>query len=113
MFAKGKKHLNSDKKIKKARKPGNNCKYNYKCFERVTEKDRACILKKFNEIGDKILQDTYLSGLILVFSVSRVQTKDGSGHSRTVSNKYSFIKPFSFLFLYLFCILLLFTGAPW
>ncbi|CAH1112326.1 unnamed protein product [Psylliodes chrysocephalus] len=75
--------------MKEARKTGNDCKFKYKYFERVTEEDRACIFKKFNEIGDKILQDTYLSGLISVFPVSRVRTKDGSGHSRTVSNKYT------------------------
>ncbi|CAH1111630.1 unnamed protein product [Psylliodes chrysocephalus] len=71
MLAKGEKHLNSVKKIKEAQKIMNDCKCKFKCFERVTEEDRACILKKFNEIGDKILQDTYLSGLISVFPVSK------------------------------------------
>ncbi|CAH1110036.1 unnamed protein product [Psylliodes chrysocephalus] len=75
--------------MKEARKTGNDCKCKYKCFERVTEEDRVCILKKFNEINDKILRDTYLSGLNSLFPVSRVRTKDGSCHSRTVRNKYT------------------------
>lgn len=89
MLATGKKHLNTCNKLIGPRVVGNNCKCKLKCFEKFNEQERSRILRRFNKIGDKRMQDTYLCGLISTTDVIRKRPKTGNGRQRSVSHKYT------------------------
>lgn len=65
LLAEGKEHMSSRNKLNPKRTTGNDCHCKYKCFEKVSEEQRATILQNFNELGDKYKQDIYLTGLII------------------------------------------------
>ena len=51
---------------------GTDCKCTrFKYFKIVIENDRACLLAKFNSMSTKDLQDSFLTGLITVYDVTR------------------------------------------
>lgn len=64
LLATGKKHVNTRNKMVGPRVVGKDCKCKFKCFQKFNEQERTHVLSKFNEIGGKEMQDTYLCGLI-------------------------------------------------
>lgn len=99
-LARGEEHIDSTGKLKRPRTTGNDCLCKMKCFEKFNLEDRTRVLEKFNEIGDKHLQDTYLCGLITTSTIKRRRPKasTSSHRSRNVSHKY--MVSFKFFFLY-------------
>lgn len=91
LLATGKRHLNNANKIVGPRVVGEDCKCKYKCFEKFDEQERKRILSNFNKIGEKVMQDTYLCGLISSSAVVRNRLKTGNGRKRNVSHKYKVI----------------------
>ena len=54
-----------------AHKPGPSCKCRRKCYEMVSERERAIILKQFNGLANQEIQDAYFFGLISSTEVKR------------------------------------------
>ena len=91
-IAQGKSYVNWKGKEIEARKTGPDCKCKFKCFEKVTEESRAVILSKFNNLGERNIQNPYLGGLITTKNVQRPRAKTGQGKNRSCAHAYS-IKP--------------------
>lgn len=71
LLATGKRHVNTANKIVGPRVVGEDCRCKFKCFEKCDEQQRTQVLRQFNAIGEKIRQDTYLSGLISSLEIKR------------------------------------------
>lgn len=76
------------KKIVKKRVTGPPCKCNLKCFNNVTDKQRLILLNIFNEIGNKDMQDTFLSGLIEIKDIIRRRPITNEKPNRSVACSY-------------------------
>lgn len=87
-IAEGKMYTNWKGVQKGPRSTGTNCNCRYKCFQNVDEETRNTILEKFNKIGDRNLQNTYLGGLIQTTSIQRVRKKTNERPGRTCSHMY-------------------------
>lgn len=98
MLATGQKHLNTSNKMIGPRVVGADCKCKFKCFEKVDEQERELVLQKFNEIGEKVMQDTYLVGLISTSEVTRRRPKSEQGRQRNVSHQYR-VSYYQFIYL--------------
>ena len=63
-----------------ARKPGSSCKCRRKCYEMVSERERAIILKQFNGLANQEIQDAYMFGLISSTEVKKRKKKGTDIH---------------------------------
>lgn len=71
------------------RKVGPDCRCKkFKCFDKISEEKRNIILQKFNKIGDRDLQNTYLAGLISTGSVNRSRPRSDVRQRRGCSHTY-------------------------
>lgn len=82
-IAEGKMYTNWKGVQKGPRSTGSNCNCRYKCFENVDEETRKVVLQKFNKIGDRDLQNTYLGGLIQTTTIQRTRKKTNERQDRT------------------------------
>ena len=76
-------------KVVEARKTGPDCLCRRRCFDRVTEEERASIITAFYQLSNKDLQDAHLFGLIQANSVERRRPRNVGGVSRQSSYTYS------------------------
>ena len=66
-------------KIVAALSTGPSCRCRKKCLELFTSEEKEGIVEDFNEIGEKLLQDAHLFGLIKSKEVSRRQPRRSVG----------------------------------
>lgn len=88
-IAQGKCYVNWKGKEIAARKTGPECRCKFKCFQKISEESRAVILSKFNNLGDRNIQNTYLGGLITTGNIQRHRVTTGEGKNRSCSHTYS------------------------
>jgi len=86
--AKGQECVSLRKKFVKKRVTGPPCKCNLKCFNNVTDEQRLILLNIFNEIGNKEMQDTFLSGLIEIKDIIRRRPITNEKPNRSVACSY-------------------------
>ncbi|KAL1489900.1 hypothetical protein ABEB36_013827 [Hypothenemus hampei] len=86
-IAEGKNYINWHGVPIGPRKTGPDCRFKYKCFEKLGEDRRKAILENFNKIGDRYMQNIYL-GLVTTYKVHRIRVKSGERKSRSCSHKY-------------------------
>ena len=60
------------------RTTGPDCKCKRRCFERISENERASILKEFYQLANKDLQDAHLFGLIQSNPVKRRRPREAA-----------------------------------
>lgn len=86
--AKGQEYVSLRNKFVKKRVTGPPCKCKLKCFKIVTDEQKLMLLNIFNGIGDKEMQDTFLSGLIEIKNIVKRRPINNKKPNRSVACSY-------------------------
>ena len=89
---KGIEHTNLKGKIVQARKTGESCKCNKKCFDNFNEDQQLNILFKFNSFASKDEQDIFLQNLIEKHDIKTRRPRTEIPKSRQCSFEYFVLK---------------------
>ncbi|KAJ8877299.1 hypothetical protein PR048_021753 [Dryococelus australis] len=82
----GESYISTRGKNVEAKKQGPACACKRLCYSKSTDDERDTIYTQFRDIGDKIAQDSYLSGLVLPRKISRTDDDVEPGEAKCLDD---------------------------
>ena len=86
--ARGEEHTSYKGDVIPSRVTGPPCDCKRQCFAKFSEEDRLEIIRSFNDLSDKTLQDSYLHGLVTHRPVARRRPRKTAANNRRNSFFY-------------------------
>ena len=92
--AKGEAYVSGTGRVVEAAKPGPPCSCKKQCFSKFTDEERKKIFSCFWELGDKLVQDAYLHGLIRVRKVARRRPRTAQSSRSPRKSRFLYVVSF-------------------